>query len=640
MKNIKVGLKMGLGFATILLLTIAVAAIGIYSIGGLIDRSDKSQTAATLMNDAHSMRHAQMQFEATSDEKYVQELAAKADELMQTVEHEKTKFILPEDVQRLEAIALGTRQYEQGFQKLVAAIKEKAATRSSWVSAGDATDTKLASLEQALNGTVQSPVLHMDMDSAALALQATELGKQNRQIRYVVRGYLMTSSDKALEAVNQQFAAFRAATQPLSAGLTGEQADLLKELLGNAEAYMQLVGKLPGIVATENKSRAEMQAEFDKVFAQAEGIIKSQTEKRTAEAHAKEMLMIGVTLAAILLGALISVLIVRQITTPLGEAVRIAESIGAGDMSGRSDENRHDEFGQLLTALDKTRTNLRQTLGHVSGITTQLAAAAEELSAVTEQTSAGVNSQRQETDQVSTAMNEMAATVHEVARNAEQASQAALSADQQAIQGNAVLQQALAQIEKLSAEVNLSAEAMTRLNQESASISTVLTVINGIAEQTNLLALNAAIEAARAGEAGRGFAVVADEVRGLAQRTQQSTAEIETLITGLQKGSQTATSLMDNSCVIAEHTVSLARKAGDELQAITSTVSTIQAMNQQIATAAEQQSSVAEEINRSILNVRDVADQSASATEETAASSIELARLGNELQVLIGRFRL
>ena len=160
----------------------------------------------------------------------------------------------------------------------------------------------------------------------------------------------------------------------------------------------------------------------------------------------------------------------------------------------------------------------------------------------------------------------------------------------------------------------------------------MLTVINGIAEQTNLLALNAAIEAARAGDAGRGFAVVADEVRSLAQRTQQSTAQIEELIGNLQKGALHASSLMDSSRGLADETVSLARDVGEELQAITRTISTIQAMNPQIATASEEQSSVAEDINRSVLSVRDVADQSAAAAQQTAASTVQLARLGGELQ--------
>ncbi|WP_419737507.1 MULTISPECIES: methyl-accepting chemotaxis protein [Pseudomonas] len=233
----------------------------------------------------------------------------------------------------------------------------------------------------------------------------------------------------------------------------------------------------------------------------------------------------------------------------------------------------------------------------------------------------------------------MTATVQEVARNAEEASEAAVAADQQAREGDKVVGEAIAQIERLAAEVGHSTEAMSHLKAESDKIGSVLDVIKSVAEQTNLLALNAAIEAARAGEAGRGFAVVADEVRSLAQRTQKSTEEIEELIVGLQGGTDQVATIMDNSRSLTDSSVELTRRAGGALGSITRTVSAIQTMNQQIAAAAEQQSAVAEEINRSVLNVRDVSEQTASASEETAASSVELARLGNHLQVLVSRFR-
>uniref|UniRef100_UPI00384B2CCD methyl-accepting chemotaxis protein n=1 Tax=Pseudomonas capsici TaxID=2810614 RepID=UPI00384B2CCD len=233
----------------------------------------------------------------------------------------------------------------------------------------------------------------------------------------------------------------------------------------------------------------------------------------------------------------------------------------------------------------------------------------------------------------------MSATVQEVAHNAEQASQAASSADREARDGDRVVGEAIAQIERLASEVGRSAEAMTELEQESDKIGKVMDVIKAVAEQTNLLALNAAIEAARAGEAGRGFAVVADEVRGLAQRTQQSTEEIENLVAGLQNGTRQVSSIMLNSRELTANSVTLSRKAGASLGNITQTVSNIQAMNQQIAAAAEQQNAVAEEITRSIINVRDVSEQTAAASEETAASSVELARLGIQLQTMVSRFR-
>ncbi|WP_416340224.1 methyl-accepting chemotaxis protein [Pseudomonas sp. C11] len=233
----------------------------------------------------------------------------------------------------------------------------------------------------------------------------------------------------------------------------------------------------------------------------------------------------------------------------------------------------------------------------------------------------------------------MSATVHEVARNAEHASRAAIDADAEANQGGRVVVEAIGQIEALAGEMVRSTEAMDLLQQESAKIGSVMDVIKAVADQTNLLALNAAIEAARAGEAGRGFAVVADEVRNLARRTQQSTEEIESLIGALQRGTQQVASVLQESRSLTEGSVGLARKAGDALVVINQKVSNIQSMNQQIAAAAEQQGAVAEEIGRSVVNVRDVAEQTAEASEETAASSVELARLGNHLQTLVNRFR-
>ena len=368
-------------------------------------------------------------------------------------------------------------------------------------------------------------------------------------------------------------------------------------------------------------------------------LISLQNQQSNEESSNSRTLMLALLFCALVLGVAISAVIIHQITQPLRQAVAIARRIGEGDLTNTASEPRRDEFGQLLQALEQSGNNLREMLGQAGNVTRQLSTAAEELSTITEQTSAGISSQKLETDQVATAMSEMVATVQEVARNAEEASEATRQANSQANQGNLVVQRALTQIGQLAADIGSSADAVNQLSAESDRISSVMTVINAVAEQTNLLALNAAIEAARAGDAGRGFAVVADEVRGLAKRTQQSTAQIEALIVSLQQGAQKAAEMMHSSHQMVGTTVELANEAGIELQAITQTVTSIQTMNLQIATAAEQQSAVAESINRSVLSVRDVAEQSSTASQQTAASSVELARLGGELQQLVARFR-
>ncbi|MGE4405541.1 MAG: methyl-accepting chemotaxis protein [Pseudomonas sp.] len=639
MNTLKVSHKLALGFAAVLALTLAVALIGIYGMDALISRSDKAQSAARLLDEANRIRYAQVSFETRGDPLHVEAVEQSVARILELVQQQKGELSDPQDLQRLQAIAADVQQYRQRFLDLAALWERKVKTRSSWVEAGNTSDALIAELEARWAGTPDAPVMHDSPRTAAIGLQAGEVSKHNRMVRFMVRGYLMSESEQALQQLQQQFGTLQAAVERLATQLAGTPGVDLQPLRDSVATYIRQFGQLPPIVAAQLQARQEMQGLFDSIYRNTGEIVQAQTDKRSAEAGEKKALLLGITLLAVALGSFISWLIVRQLMQPLAQAVRIAERIGAGDMTEQPRPPRSDEFGQLLDALDRTRASLRDLIGRISAITAQLAGAAKELSSVTEQTSAGIQSQRLETDQVATAMHEMAATVQEVARNADEASTAAQHADRQAAEGDVVVQRALAQIDRLSSQVDLSAEAMAQLNRETANISTVLTVINGIAEQTNLLALNAAIEAARAGDAGRGFAVVADEVRGLAQRTQQSTAQIEELIGNLQKGALHASSLMDSSRGLADETVSLARDVGEELQAIIRTISTIQAMNLQIATASEEQSSVAEDINRSVLSVRDVADQSAAAAQQTAASSVQLARLGSELQELATRFR-
>ncbi|WP_372877346.1 methyl-accepting chemotaxis protein [Pseudomonas sp.] len=285
------------------------------------------------------------------------------------------------------------------------------------------------------------------------------------------------------------------------------------------------------------------------------------------------------------------------------------------------------------------RERFHAMVQQVSSATGQLAAAAQQTSTVTLQTGAGVRRQQAEIGQVATAMHEMTTTVQEVAHSAAGAAQAAQQADQEAADGKRVVSQTGEVIDVLASEVEKAAVVIRQLEQDSDKIGGILEVIRSIAEQTNLLALNAAIEAARAGEQGRGFAVVADEVRTLASRTQQSTTEIQGMIEKLQSGSSSAMKVMEVSCTQARKGVEQVAQAGATLDCITRSVATINDMNAQIASAAEEQSSVAEEINRNIVSVSQVAEEASVGAQQTAATSEQLARLAEQLQGLVGQFR-
>ncbi len=359
-----------------------------------------------------------------------------------------------------------------------------------------------------------------------------------------------------------------------------------------------------------------------------------------AERQASSGLIIAAAALALLFGLGAAILISLAIVRPLKRVIGLAESIAAGDLSVHIEQDRRDEIGQLLSAMQRMAGNLREMVGRLQGGVAQISSSAQTLSATAEQTRQGVNGQKLETDQVATAMSQMTATVHEVARNAEAAAASTEQADQRVDAGSQVVRQTLQRIEQLARAMEATTQSIQRLSQDTQRIDAVLDVIKSVAEQTNLLALNAAIEAARAGEQGRGFAVVADEVRALAKRTQQSTAEIESLIAALREGSRRAVTDMEQSASLVSLTVGDANQTEGALAAIAEAVSLISEMNQQIAAAAEQQSAVAEEINRSVTSIRDIADQSATAMDETAASSIQLAELGRELQGMAGQFRL
>ncbi|MFZ5593945.1 MAG: methyl-accepting chemotaxis protein [Pseudomonadota bacterium] len=341
------------------------------------------------------------------------------------------------------------------------------------------------------------------------------------------------------------------------------------------------------------------------------------------------------TALAWLIAAGMSFALGRIALAPLSRAATEArEVVDNGVMQLVYTGHRH-EAGRLQLAIRMLQARLRTAMGRIEDPAERLAAAAGQLVTVSERT----RQQRSETDRVATAMNEMSATVQEVARNAGQAANAAHQADEAARSGRQIVMQSIDAIDALAREVEHTAQVIQKLETESGSIGTVVDVIKSIAEQTNLLALNAAIEAARAGEQGRGFAVVADEVRTLASRTQQSTQEIQQMIQRLQHGASEAVQVMIQGRSQAQASVQQAAKAGESLEAITRAVSNITDMNTQIASAAEEQSAVAEEINRNILIISQVGDQSATGAQQTAAASEELARLAIQLRSLVTQFK-
>ncbi len=337
------------------------------------------------------------------------------------------------------------------------------------------------------------------------------------------------------------------------------------------------------------------------------------------------------------IGVLVSSMIMKNILVVVNSLKEMAN--GEGDLTLRLEARGDDEIGTLVSYFNKFVDKLQHIISNVAGSTTQLASAAEEMSLVSGESNENVSRQMAETEQVAAAMNEMTSTVQEVANNALAAANSAQEASESASKGQQVVEQTVSAINNLAGEVEQAASVIEKLEKDTENIGGVLDVIRGISEQTNLLALNAAIEAARAGEQGRGFAVVADEVRTLAGRTQESTTEIQAMIESLQSGAAQAVSVMTSGQEKAQASVEQADSAGTALREINEAIASIRDMNTQIASASEEQSSVAEEINCNINTISEISAQTSQGAEQTAQASQEMSQLAMVLQNEVGQFK-
>ncbi|MCU1724154.1 methyl-accepting chemotaxis protein [Pseudomonas sp. 5P_5.1_Bac1] len=365
-----------------------------------------------------------------------------------------------------------------------------------------------------------------------------------------------------------------------------------------------------------------------------------KASQRSADASRESFLLIIIALALIMTALVaIATLLTRSIVVPLAEALAVAERVSTGDLTQAIKVEGQDEPALLLGALARMQNSLRSTLARISASSDQLASASEELHSVTEDTSRGLQQQSAEIEQAATAVNQMTAAVEEVANNAVSTADASKGADQTTRDGRDRVNQALQSIQALVGEVTSTSGDIEQLAASANEISRVLDVIGSIAGQTNLLALNAAIEAARAGEAGRGFAVVADEVRALAHRTQQSTGEIEQMIGQIQSGTERAVNAMHSSQGRAAGTLDVAEAAGQALELIAEAIAAINQRNLVIASASEQQAQVAREVDRNLVNIRDLSMQTSAGANQTSAAAQDLSRLAVELNGMVAQFK-
>ncbi len=468
----------------------------------------------------------------------------------------------------------------------------------------------------------------LDQDPQNIATYRSQMDTRDKELSEKIAAYdkLVTTAEgqQLYDQFKKTFAAYRTGiAQSFTLADQGQRDELTKLLLIDMKTVVDGSGK-------QLNDLADLFAR--QVAAESQ---KSADHYQTS----RTIVSLFIALAALATVAL-AMLLTRSIVRPLSSAVSAAESVARGDLTRPIETHGNDEVSRLLKALATMQQNLRETLQGISGSATQLASAANELNAVTLDSTHGLQQQNNEIEQAATAVNEMTTAVEEVARNAVSTSDATRQSSESAQLGQARVSDTASAINALASDVRHTGELVQSLANQSQDIGKVLDVIRAIAEQTNLLALNAAIEAARAGESGRGFAVVADEVRALAYRTQQSTQEIEQMVQGMRSGSSLALDSMQASAARATTTLALAERAGEALETITASVHEIHERNLVIASAAEEQAQVAREVDRNLVNIRDLSVRSATGADQTRASSHELSQLANALQGMVRRFQL
>ncbi|MBB1439809.1 methyl-accepting chemotaxis protein [Shewanella sp. SG41-4] len=647
-KDLRLGLKIGLSFFVVLALLSIVLVVGVLALKKADDGittyeglARDTNLSGRLQANMLMVRMNVLGYLNTQSDNNLTQYKDYFDKMNTFLVQSKKEIQQPERAQIIDSLDLSITKYKNAFSSVVSLTEQQnRVLNDQLVPQGEVMGKAIAEIIQsAYDDNDAQTVYHASHVQQKLLFGRLFVSKflnSNLQQDYTVATNAIDTKllEEATElkqymsnSVHQSLLSdFLTAHQNYVSGLS-DIHQLIKNKNELVENTLNIIG--PQVAKSVEDVKLSVMAEQD--------ILGSEIKANTNNSINLTLLL---SFIAIAMGSIAAYLLTIAITRPISQAVKAANQLAKGDLTIEVTRSSQDETGQLIASIQGTATNLRNIIATISGASIELASASQELAVVTEQSSQGVENQQIETDLVATAMNEMAATVNDVASNAANAAIAANEADKDALLGSQVVEKTILAINTLADRVNESSEKLGEVELATINIVKILDVIRGIADQTNLLALNAAIEAARAGEQGRGFAVVADEVRSLAQRTQGSTQEIQNMIEQLQAGTQSTVEVMAQGRTQAVECVTQANETGRALQAITQAISVINDMNIQIASASEQQSSVAESINENVINVKHIAEENAVAANQTRASTSEIAHLSEQLKELVDQFKI
>lgn len=641
--NCSVGQKLLLGFGLVSVLAVAAIAQGLYATASLLEHSRQVSAMAEVNRLTLQLRNAERRYALEPTDSATQEVENRVRALESQFRAMQAQTT-GDDLSLLVAMQQSIEGYQALFTQFVGHQRLAAEALRHMQEQAEQARLQFEMVELDMYDQVRG-VLNsgqaLEGDPLSLAEQASALQRKLLITRNSEFLYVQAGQPAALERWRESTEEMSNALELLQGRVDENSEESLSAALAALVEYRQAFQRYRDSRTLSKQTALQMDTQAQSVLRQVEQAAVERQVQMDERGRSVMLLQAAGAVVIVVLALLASLTIRNLIVAPLRETLQVARRIAAGDLSldMQGGVVRRDELGQLMAAMAEMTANLRRLVSRIGESVTGLGQSTATLGGLSEQSNNGAQRQRVETEQVATAMQQMAATVQQVAQNTEQASQSALEADRQARNSDQIVQQTREHIYRLAEDMQLSEQAVQSLQQQVLRIGTVVDVIKSVAEQTNLLALNAAIEAARAGEQGRGFAVVADEVRSLAKRTQVSTGEIETLIAGLQTLSLHSVAQIQACARSMQSTVGLSDQVGSALRGITGAVSVIEQMNQQIAASAEQQSIVAEEVSRNVMHLRDEAERFADANQQMVVASDELAGLERELLAAVAQFR-